>query len=83
VLEEIARAHDDGIRLLLLVTGRPPRPRANGETRRGLIRRQIMHWLSAHGPAHRIAAVRPAHPRHGGAGALYIVLRRDRTATFP
>ena len=25
-----------------------------------------------------IAAVRGAHPRHGGAGALYIVLRRRR-----
>ncbi|MDQ4088060.1 MAG: Smr/MutS family protein, partial [Pseudomonadota bacterium] len=24
------------------------------------------------------AAVRNAHPRHGGAGALYIVLRRRR-----
>ncbi|MDH7976067.1 DNA mismatch repair protein MutS, partial [Sphingomonas sp. AR_OL41] len=27
-----------------------------------------------------IAAVRGAHPRHGGAGALYIVLRRPRDA---
>lgn len=83
VEDEIARAYHDGVRLLLLVTGKPPRPGADGEPRRGLIRAQVMHWLSAHALSHRIAAVRPAHPRHGGAGALYIVLRRDRTGTFP
>ncbi|MFM6949384.1 MAG: DNA mismatch repair protein MutS, partial [Novosphingobium sp.] len=26
----------------------------------------------------RIAAVRPAHQRHGGSGALYVILRRPR-----
>ncbi|MEY4721316.1 MAG: hypothetical protein RIQ46_1041, partial [Pseudomonadota bacterium] len=37
-----------------------------------------MDWLAAGPFASRIAAVRPAHPRHGGAGAVYIVLRRPR-----
>jgi DNA-nicking Smr family endonuclease len=35
-------------------------------------------WLAASRHAGSIAAVRNAHPRHGGAGALYIVLRRRR-----
>jgi DNA-nicking Smr family endonuclease len=35
-------------------------------------------WLAASRHAGDIAAVRNAHPRHGGGGALYIVLRRGR-----
>ena len=64
-------------RLLLLVTGKPP-----GEERpvkRGAIRAAVGDWLAASRHASDIAAVRGAHPRHGGAGALYIVLRRRRS----
>ncbi len=71
----LERAIADDIRLLLVVTGRPPRA---GDTRRGLIRASIGDWLSVSSHAGRIAAVRNAHPRHGGAGALYVVLRRRR-----
>ena len=67
-------------RLILLVTGRPPPP---GRSRldnplRGVIRASIGDWLHHSRHAARIAAVRNAHPRHGGAGALYVVLRRAR-----
>lgn len=65
-----------GARLLLLVTGKPPGP--GGPARRGAIRAAVGDWLQASRHAGRIAAVRNAHPRHGGAGALYIVLRRRR-----
>jgi DNA-nicking Smr family endonuclease len=63
-------------RLLLLVTGKPPGPARTGN--RGAIRAAIGDWLSHSRHAGAIAAVRNAHPRHGGAGALYIVLRRQR-----
>lgn len=59
-------------RVLLLVTGRPPR---EGETR-GAIRAAMGDWLAGSLHAARIAAVRGAHPRHGGTGALYVILRR-------
>lgn len=71
----------EGIRVLLVITGKPPRedPRgADGAPRRGLIRASIGNWLHSSRHAARIAAVRNAHPRHGGAGALYLILRRDR-----
>ena len=71
----LERAIADDVRLLLVVTGRAPR---SGETRRGLIRAAIGDWLAASRHAGRIAAIRSAHPRHGGAGALYLVLRRRR-----
>ena len=76
----ITQALAQGARVLLLITGRP-RPaddrNARGE-RRGAIRAKFLDWLAAGPHAGRIAAVRPAHPRHGGAGAVYLVLRRAR-----
>ena len=64
-------------RLLLLVTGKPPG--AERPVKRGAIRAAVGDWLAASRHAGNIAAVRGAHPRHGGAGALYIVLRRARS----
>ena len=67
-------------RVILLITGKP-RPHdehdARGE-RRGAIRAKLLDWLAHSSHAGRIAAVRPASPRHGGAGAVYIVLRKAR-----
>ena len=73
--EAIAR----GERLFLLVTGKPPAAGRPGSGR-GAIRAAVGNWLAASRHAGDIAAIRSAHPRHGGAGALYIVLRRRRSA---
>lgn len=75
------QAVGDGVRVLLLITGKPPRDDdrgVDGRPRRGLIRASIGQWLQSSRHAGRIAAVRNAHPRHGGTGALYVILRRDR-----
>ncbi len=74
----LARAIARGDRVLLLVTGKPPRPESERPHARGAIRAAIADWLAASRHADAIAAVRGAHPRHGGQGALYIVLRRGR-----
>ena len=68
-----------GDRLIVVVTGRAPAPDRTRIDRplRGIIRASIGDWLRASPMAGRIAAIRPAHARHGGAGALYIVLRRS------
>jgi DNA-nicking Smr family endonuclease len=66
-----------GARLLLLITGKPPGSR-EPPVKRGAIRAAVGDWLAASRHAGSIAAVRAAHPRHGGAGALYIVLRKKR-----
>ena len=65
-----------GARILLLVTGKPPK--GEPPIARGRIRAAVGDWLAASRHAGSIAAVRGAHPRHGGTGALYIVLRRRR-----
>ncbi|MFO1255608.1 MAG: Smr/MutS family protein [Sphingomonadaceae bacterium] len=75
----LAQAAALGARLVLVITGLPRAAEAADRgQRRGAIRAKIMDWLD-HGPhASRIAAVRPAHRRHGGAGALYLVMKKPR-----
>ena len=70
----LERAEEAGDRVLLLITGhhRPGEP----PVQRGRIRAAVHDWLAVSRHAGRIAAVRGAHPRHGGGGSLYIVLRR-------
>jgi len=77
--DALARAIAAGDRLVLLVTGKPPRPESERPHARGAIRAAVGDWLAASRHADAIAAVRGAHPRHGGAGALYIILRKNRT----
>jgi DNA-nicking Smr family endonuclease len=71
----LEQAIADGARLVLLITGKAP---ADDSGKRGRIRGAVGDWLAASRHAADIAAVRNAHPRHGGAGALYIVLRKRR-----
>ena len=75
----LARSISGGDRLLLLVTGKAPK--GEPPIARGRIRAAVGDWLAASPYAGSIAAVRGAHPRHGGAGALYIILRRRREPT--
>jgi DNA-nicking Smr family endonuclease len=75
----LAAAIARGDRLLLLITGKPPRPESERPHARGAIRAAVGDWLAASRHGDRIAAVRNAHPRHGGLGALYIVLKRQRS----
>ena len=79
LMSGVAQARAIGARSILLVTGKPrPVAAADRGTQRGAIRAKVLDWLAAssHHPA--IAAVRRAHQRHGGDGALYIVLKRER-----
>jgi len=66
-----------GARLLLLITGKAPQG-DRWPVKRGAIRAAVGDWLAASRHAGSIAAVRGAHQRHGGPGALYIVIRRKR-----
>ena len=70
----LEQAIASGDRILLLITGHaragePP-------VQRGRIRAAVNDWLASSRHARSIAAVRGAHPRHGGGGSLYLVLRR-------
>ncbi|MEJ7933080.1 Smr/MutS family protein [Sphingobium sp. AN558] len=67
------------LRVILVVTGKPPKNGAWGDgSRRGAIRAEIGQWLGSGSYAASVASVRIAHRRHGGDGALYIILRRKK-----
>jgi DNA-nicking Smr family endonuclease len=63
---------NDGTRVILVVTGkgRPDRP--------ARIRAELMHWLERPNLRPHVASLRAAHPRHGGGGAFYVILRRAK-----
>lgn len=86
--EAIGRALLRGARVLLVVAGRVRAgadrlPMLDGEKRpRGAIRASLADWLAASPYADQIVALRPAHVSHGGAGAVYVILRRMRDDDF-
>lgn len=64
-------------RVVLVVAGRErPVDPADRMAKRGAIRAKLLDWLAASRHGSAITAVRRAHIRHGGEGALYLILKR-------
>lgn len=73
-----------GHRILLVITGKggrahpAPADLAANAPVRGAIRAELPRWLGEADISADIAAVRRAHPKHGGSGAVYLILRRNQ-----
>ncbi len=79
LIDGVAQARAMGARVVLLIAGKSrPAEAADRAGKRGAIRAKVLDWLASSSHAPAIAAIRKAHPRHGGEGALYLVLRRGR-----
>jgi DNA-nicking Smr family endonuclease len=79
LLRFLRRAHADGVRTVLVVTGKGLRNQDHSQDHeRGVLRRQVPMWLAL--PEFRLLVVGfdAAHVGHGGQGALYVRLRRTR-----
>jgi DNA-nicking Smr family endonuclease len=76
----IFRAHGQGKRLVLVITGKGRRSDAGGPipVRQGVLRHNVPHWLSIPPLSGLVMQVTDAHARHGGGGAYYVYLRRPR-----
>lgn len=75
----LSQAKAMGARLVLLITGKSRNAEAADRgTKRGAIRAKTVDWLAAGQHASDIVAIRNAHRRHGGEGALYLVMKRRR-----
>lgn len=77
IMAGLDQARMMGARVVLVIAGRErPVDPADRMAKRGAIRAKMLDWLAAsrHGAA--ISAVRRAHIRHGGEGALYLILKR-------
>lgn len=76
-----------GFRLVLVVTGKGSTQDAGAPFtmdysggRRGVLKAAVPRWLKEAALASLIAATMAAHRKHGGAGALYIYLRKPPRA---
>ena len=69
----VRHAWRDGLRVLLVITGK-------GSVRDGggVLRRNLPRWLAVGESAPRVLRIEPAQLRHGGQGAYYVLLRRQR-----
>jgi DNA-nicking Smr family endonuclease len=65
----LLRAQDEGARAVLVITGK-------GVQGDGILRRRTPDWLAEPAVRSVVAGVSEAHRRHGGAGALYVALKR-------
>jgi DNA-nicking Smr family endonuclease len=75
LLRFLHRSQGKGLRTVLVITGKGgPEP----ERGRGVLRRQVPLWLTLPDLRAYVLAVEEAHLAHGGAGALYVRLRRGR-----
>lgn len=75
----MAQARAMHARIVLVIAGKPRHaPAADRAGQRGAIRAKLLDWLAASSHHSAIAAIRRAHLRHGGEGALYVVLKRER-----
>jgi len=63
-----------GARLVLIITGKG----RSGDSERGVLRRQVPHWLALPDLRDLVIGFEEAHVAHGGEGALYVRLRRQR-----
>ena len=76
----ILRSQSLGRRLVLVITGKGKNRDDGGAipTRLGVLRHQVPQWLALPPLGSHILQVTPAHVRHGGHGAYYVYLRRNR-----
>jgi DNA-nicking Smr family endonuclease len=78
LLHFLRRAQADGARTVLVITGKGGASDDPGSSGRGVLKRQVPHWLALHEFRVYVIGMEEAHVGHGGAGALYVRMRRPR-----
>jgi DNA-nicking Smr family endonuclease len=71
----LRRAHHDGFGFVLVITGKG---KTGAGADRGVLRRQVPQWLSLPEFRALVVGFEEAHIGHGGAGALYVRIRRPK-----
>ena len=69
LMQFVSQARTNGARTVLVITGK-------GRNSEGVLRRNFLHWLESAPARDLVSGWAPAHPKHGGAGAFYVFLRR-------
>ena len=63
----LGRARSQDQRVVLVITGKG-----------GVLRALVPRWLAEADFSRQVSGISPAHVRHGGGGAFYVALRRDK-----
>ena len=74
------RAYESKKRLVLIITGKG-KPKAEWDLNldyRGVLRNEVPVWLEEAPLAGLILSVKKANSKHGGGGALYVYLRKNK-----
>lgn len=74
----LRREQKRGTKLVLVVTGKGGVGASLFGDERGVLRRMVPHWLGLPELRALVVGFEEAEQRHGGSGALYIRLRRNR-----
>lgn len=76
----VQESYHSGKRLLLVITGKGNTQAGESimPERRGVLKRQVPQWLAQPPLAPLVLQVTSASRKHGGDGALYVYLRRQR-----
>ena len=69
----LADAHAAGKRCVLVITGK-----GMTTSKSGVLKENVPRWLNEPGLRRHVLAFDYAEPQHGGEGALYVLLKRDR-----
>ena len=76
----ISRAHRAGKRCLLVITGKGMTTGGMTAAKTGVLKQNVPRWLNEPGLRRHVLAFAFARPEHGGEGALYVLLKREREA---
>ena len=78
------RSQGAGLKLVLVITGKGAAGIADIPfEERGVLRRVVPHWLRLPDLRPLVVGFEEAAAHHGGAGALYVRLRRSRATSMP
>jgi DNA-nicking Smr family endonuclease len=78
----ILKSHQAGKRCVLVITGKGKKnvhSEEDSHHTRGILRRRLPEWISHPALHDLVLSIETAQPKHGGAGAVYLYLRRTRS----
>lgn len=79
----LVSARARGARIVLVITGKGRGGMAAEVHERGVLRRSVPHWLADPSLRPIVLGFEEAHLAHGGAGAIYVRLRRLDREEYP
>lgn len=78
VREFITLSFAEGLRMVLIITGKGKSREDNIYESSGVLRENLPHWLNAPGIREKILAFTEAQPKDGGAGAFYVMIKKSK-----